>query len=163
CDRPNPDFFANLERSPERLRIAVVRSAMFGSDITPEVRTALGHAVKLLQKLGHEVEDAEPEIDYAQFRLAFLTYWTVGIKQILDHAAETLGRVPVRRDIEYATWGLANVGGAMKEADKSRARRTIWNAAKVFTAFFERHDILLSPVLAELPLRIGQNSITGVE
>jgi amidase len=163
CNRSNPDFFASLDRSPERLRIAIVRSAMFGSDIAPEVRTALGHAIKLLQKLGHQVEDAEPEVDYAQFRLAFLTYWTVGIKQVLDHAAETLGRVPLRGDIEYATWGLANVGGAMTEADKSKARRTIWNAAKVFAAFFERYDILLSPVLAQLPLRIGQNSITGVE
>jgi Asp-tRNA(Asn)/Glu-tRNA(Gln) amidotransferase A subunit family amidase len=163
CTRPNPDFFANLDRPPERLRIAIVRSAMFGSDIAPEVRTALAHAVKLLQKLGHQVEDAEPGVDYAQFRLAFLTYWTVGIRQILGHAAEMRGRMPVRGDIEYATWGLANVGGAMTEADKSRARRTIWNAAKVFTTFFERHDILLSPVLAQLPLRIAQNSITGVE
>jgi amidase len=163
CNRPNPDFLANLDRSPERLRVGIVRSAMFGNGVAPEVRAALGHAIELLQGLGHEVGDAEPEVDYAQFRLAFLTYWTVGIKQILDHAAETIGRVPLRGDIEYATWGLANVGGAMTDADKSRARRTIWNAAKVFAAFFERYDILLSPVLAQLPLHVGQNRITGVE
>jgi amidase len=163
CNRPNPDFFASLDRSPERLRIAVVRSAMFGSIVTPEIRAALAHAVKLLQELGHEAEDAEPDVDYAQFRLAFLTYWTVSVRQILDSAAESLGRVPLRGDIEYATWGLGNVGGAMSDADKSRARRAIWNAAKTFAAFFERYDILLSPVLAQPPLRIGQNRITGVE
>jgi amidase len=163
CNRPNPDFFASLDRLPERLLIGVVRSAMFGNGVAPEIRAALGHAVKLLQGLGHEVEDAEPEVDYAQFRLAFLTYWTVSIRQILDSAAETLGRAAVRGDIEYATWGLANVGGAMTDSDKSRARRTIWNAAKAFTAFFERYDILLSPVLAQPPLRIGQNRITAKE
>jgi amidase len=163
CNRPNPDFFAGLDRPPGRLRIGTVRSAMFGSGAASEVRTALSHAAELLQKLGHEVEDAEPKIDYAQFKLAFLTYWTVSIKQILDHAAEALGRAPLRGDIEYATWGLANVGGAMTDADKSKARRTIWNAAKTFAAFFERYDILLSPVLAKLPLLVGQNRITGVE
>jgi Asp-tRNA(Asn)/Glu-tRNA(Gln) amidotransferase A subunit family amidase len=163
CNRPNPDFFAGLDRAPERLRIGTVRSAMFGNGVAPDVRAALDRAILLLQKLGHDVEDAEPEVDYARFRLAFLTYWAVSIRQILDSAAETLGRAPVRRDIEYATWGLANVGGAMTDADKSRARRTIWNAAKVFTAFFERYDILLSPVLAQPPLRIGQNNITGLE
>ena len=51
----------------------------------------------------------------------------------------------------------------MTDADKSRARRTIWNAAKAFAAFFERYDILLSPVLAQPPLHIGQNRITGME
>jgi amidase len=163
CNRPNPDFFGSLDRSPARLRAGVVRSAMFGSTVAPEVRTALDRAVKLLEDLGHEVEEAEPEVDYAQFRLAFLTYWAVGIRQILDHAAETAGRPPVRGDIEYSTWGLANVGAAMTDADKSRARRTIWNAAKAFAAFFERYDILLSPVLAQPPLRIGQNRITAIE
>jgi Asp-tRNA(Asn)/Glu-tRNA(Gln) amidotransferase A subunit family amidase len=163
CNRPNPDFLAGLDRPPKRLRIGAVRSAMFGNGVAPEIRAALGHAVKVLEGLGHEAEDAEPEVDYTQFRLAFLTYWTVSIRQILDHAAQTLGRVPSRGDIEYATWGLANVGGAMTDADKSRARRTIWNAAKTFTAFFERYDILLSPVLAQPPLRIGQNRITAIE
>jgi amidase len=163
CNRPDPDFFANLDRAPGRLRIGAVRSAMFGNTVAPEIRTALGHAVKLLQGLGHEVEDAEPGVNYAQFRLAFLTYWTVSIRQILDSAAETLGRVPSRGDIEYATWGLANVGAAMSDADKSRARRTIWNSAKAFAAFFERYDILLSPVLAQPPLRIGQTRVTAVE
>jgi Asp-tRNA(Asn)/Glu-tRNA(Gln) amidotransferase A subunit family amidase len=163
CNRPNPDFLATLDHSPERLRIGVVRSAMFGNGVTPEIRAALGRAINLLQGLGHEAEDAEPEVDYAQFRLAFLTYWTVSIRQILDQAAETLGRAATRGDIEYATWGLANVGGAMTDGDKSRARRTIWNAAKAFAAFFERYDILVSPVLAQPPLRIGQNRITAIE
>ncbi len=163
CNRDNPDFLADLDASPERLRIGVVRSAMLGYKVAPEVRAALDHAVKLLEGLGHNVEDAEPKADYAAFRLAFLVYWAVSIKEILDSAAPAIGGQPGRGDIEYATWGLANAGRSMTSAGKARARRVIWQAVKAFSAFFESYDILLSPVLAKPPIFIGQNSITALE
>jgi Asp-tRNA(Asn)/Glu-tRNA(Gln) amidotransferase A subunit family amidase len=51
----------------------------------------------------------------------------------------------------------------MTAADKSRARRAIWKASKTFAAYFDRYDIMLSPVLAQPPLRIGQNRLRGME
>ncbi len=163
CNRANPGFLANLEAGPGSLRIGVVRGAMLGQTVAPQNRAALEHAVKLLQGLGYEVEDAEPAVDYNGFRLAFLTYWTIGIQELLDNAAQSLGYKPTRAEVEPATWGLAKVGSAMAAADKARARRAIWKAAKAFASYFERFDIMLSPALAQPPLRIGQNRITGTE
>ncbi len=48
-------------------------------------------------------------------------------------------------------------------ADIERAKAVIWKATKTFSDFFDGYDILLSPVLATPPLRIGQNSVTGPE
>ncbi|MGO9547254.1 MAG: amidase [Rhodomicrobium sp.] len=163
CNRPNAGFLSGLEAGPGRLRIGVVRGAMLGQTVSPENRAALAHAVKLLQGLGHEVEDAEPAVDYDGFRIAFLTYWTIGIQELLDSAAQSLGRKPTRAEVEPSTWGLAKVGSAMSAADKARARRSIWKAAKAFASYFERFDIMLSPALAQPPLRIGQNRITAKE
>ncbi len=163
CNRVDAGFLAGLETGPGRLRIGVVRSAMLGETVAPGVRAALGHAAKLLQGLGHEVEDAEPQVDYGEFRLAFLTYWTISIMQVLNSATQTLGRKPTRTEVEAATWGLANAGGAMNATDKARARRAIWKASKTFAAYFDRYDIMLSPVLAQPPLRIGQNRLRGTE
>lgn len=163
CNRPGAGFLSNLEAGPGRLRIGIVRSAMLGSDVAPEVRAALDQAVKLVEDLGHYVEDAEPVVDYGEFGMAFLTFWATGMAQTLDAAAKTLGRDLTRGDVEFSTWSLASVGRVMVGPDEERARRCIWQAAKTYAAYFERFDIMLSPTLAALPLKIGQNSLRQSE
>jgi amidase len=163
CNRANAGFLAGLEAAPARLRIGVVRGAMLGSTVSPEVKAALSHAVSLLDGLGHHIEDAEPALDYSEFGMAFLVYWAIGAAQALDDAAQLLGREVSRGDIEFATWSLAQVGRTMMGADEARATRFIWHATKVFTSYFDRFDIMLSPVLAAPPLKIGQNAVTAIE
>jgi Asp-tRNA(Asn)/Glu-tRNA(Gln) amidotransferase A subunit family amidase len=163
CNRPDAGFLSGLDRPPQRLRVAVVRSAMFGSSVAPEVREALESAVKLMETLGHSVEDAEPEVDYAEFGLAFITYWAVGAKQVLDSAAQFVGREARREDLELSTWMLAGVGAAASEADAAHARSVIDRATQAYLRFCGDYDIVMSPVLAAPPLRIGQNSPTSSE
>ena len=163
CNRPNAGFLSGLEAAPRRLKVAVVRSAMFGSSVAPEVRAALENAVKLIESLGHDVEDAEPKIDYAEFGMAFLIYWAISAKQVLDGAVQLTGRATSRSDVELSTWTLASVGGVLSEADRGRADAVISEATRAFLAFSENWDVIVSPVLGALPLRIGQNSPTASE
>jgi amidase len=163
CNRPNAGFLAGLETPPLPLRVAVVRSAMFGSQVAPEVRAALEGAVKLMEALGHRVEDAEPEVDYTEFGMAFLTYWAVGAKQVLDSAAQFVGRDARREDLELSTWTLTSVGAAAPDADVAHAKSVIDRATQAYLRFSESYDIVMSPVLAAPPIRIGQNSPTSSE
>jgi amidase len=163
CNRVNAGFLSALETPPKRLKVGVARSAMFGSRIAPEVQTALASAVKLMGALGHEVEDAEPQIDYAGYKTAFLTLWALSTHQGLEGAGRIVGHKPSRKDVEFGTWMLARAGAMIPKAAAQRARRTIWQATKAFAAFFERFDILMSPVLAKPPIYIGQNRLTGIE
>ncbi len=163
CTHPNAGFLSRLEAAPRPLKVAVVRSAMFGPSVAPEVRAALDDAVRLMELLGHHLEDAEPEVDYAEFGMAFLTYWAIGAKQSLDDAAELLGRPVTRGDLEPATWTLARVGGTVPEAGKARAKAVIDRAVSAYLAFSENYDVIMSPVLGSLPLRIGQNAPTASE
>ena len=119
--------------------------------------------MKLLDGLGHDIEDAEPEVDYGALGTAFLVYWAIGATQTLDEAARLLGREPARGDVESGTWALAQVGRAMMGASEERAKRVMWQATKAFASYFNRYDIMLSPVLATPPLKIGQNRITAAE
>jgi Asp-tRNA(Asn)/Glu-tRNA(Gln) amidotransferase A subunit family amidase len=163
CDRVNPRFLAGLETPPEALRVAVVRSAMLGAQVAPEVKSGLDNAAKLMERLGHRVEDAEPKLDYADVGMAFLTYWAVSCKQILDSAEQTIGRKAMRDDVELTTWTLSSVGAVMSDADVARARTIIAQATQTVLSFFDRYDILISPTLAAPPLRIGQNTPTAPE
>jgi amidase len=160
---PNAGFLSGLEVAPRPLKVAVVRSAMFGPSVAPEVRAALESAARLMELLGHHLEDAEPQVDYAEFGMAFLLYWAISAKQSLDGAAEILGRSASREDLELATWTLTSVGGALPEAEEARAKAVIERATRVFLEFSENYDVIMSPVLGTLPLRIGQNSPTASE
>ncbi len=163
CNRPDAGFLAGLDIAPPRLKVAVVRSAMFGSSVAPEVRTALDNAIKLMESLGHDVEDAEPKVDYAEFGMAFLTYWAISARQALDGAIQITGRAAGRSDVELSTWTLASVGGVLSEADKGHADAVISEATRAFMEFSRNWDVIMSPVLGALPLRIGQNSPTASE
>jgi Asp-tRNA(Asn)/Glu-tRNA(Gln) amidotransferase A subunit family amidase len=163
CNQPNAGFLAGLETAPSGLRVAVVRSAMLGASVAPEMRSALDQAAKLLEGLGHHVEDAEPRVDYAEAGMAFLTYWAVGAMQTLDDAERVLGRQASKGDVELATWTLAKVGRIMSDDDISRARVAIAKVTGAFADFLARYDILVSPVLAAPPLAIGQNRIKAAE
>ncbi len=163
CNQVSPGFFSGLEAGPGRLRIGVVRSAMMGSTVAPEVQTALEATAKLMRELGHETWDAEPEVDYKEFGMAFLTDWAIATSQTLDAAQQALGREPAPGDVEFSTWSLGRVGRVMPVADEERAKHFIWQATEAFTSYFDRFDIMLSPVLAAPPLKIGQNRLTGLE
>jgi amidase len=164
CNRANAGFLSGLEAGPGRLRIGVVRGAMLGSTVSPEVKVALERAVKLLYGLGHDIEDAEPAMDCGALGVAFLVYWAIGTVQTLDDAVRIVRRKPVRADVEPATWALAQVGRAMMGGEEEeRARLAMWQATKALTSYFNRFDIMLSPTLAAPPLKIGETRLTGTE
>jgi amidase len=163
CNRVDAGFLSGLEAEPRGLRVGVVRSSMLGASVAPEVAAALENSSALMARLGHRVEDAEPKVDYSAVGMAFLTYWAISAHQILDGAEETTGRKTTRRDVELTTWTLAKAGDLMTGMDRERARSVIWQASKSFTEFLEKYDILMSPVLAAPPLKIGQNQVTGSE
>jgi len=156
-------FLNELERPQQSLRIAVVRSAMLGSSVAPEVKLALDKTVNLLQDLGHRIHEVEPRIDYDEAATAFLTYWAAGAHQTLEGAEGIVGRKAARRDVELATWTLGVVGSVISHEDLAKARTAIWRTTKAFTDFLNIYDIVLSPALASLPLPIGKNKTTATE
>ena len=163
CNRPGGDFLAALNRPPEALKVAVVRGAMFGSSVAPEVKAALGSAVRLMESLGHRVEDAEPAIDYAGFGMAYLFCAAQSTKLFADGAAELVGRPASREDLELPTWTLARIGGVLSADDKAWAKAAIERETAKFLAFAENYDIVMCPVLGSLPVRIGELSASPAE
>jgi amidase len=136
---------------------------MFGTSVAPEVRAALENAVRLMESLGHHLVDAEPQVDYAEFGMAFHLYWAISSKQALDSAPDLLGHPASRQDVELVTWTLASIGGIVPEAEKAWANDVIDRATRAFLYFSESFDVIMSPVLGSLPLRIGKNNPTASE
>ena len=84
---------------------------MIEQDADPEVVAAARGAAKLLEGLGHAVEEPDlaaiRSIDMIQ---PFLVRWAAGQAQILDQLGIATGHVIGADDVEPLTWALAEIG-----------------------------------------------------
>jgi amidase len=133
-----------LERAPERLRVAVSTKSFFPTRIHPDVRRAVEQTGNRLRELGHEVERDDPP--YPPLSPS-VTRFFAGVAQDID-------RVELPDRLQRRTKGWARLGNAiprpvldwaLREDDTARMR-----------PFFERHDVLMTPVAARPAVRAGE-------
>lgn len=142
-------------RAPRRLRIAVSCEPMLGKAVAPEVRQAFADSVRLLTDLGHEVVEAAPAVERERFALAFLTVLAAELRADIDYTAQVTGRKVRPEDFDASSFGLGLLGQAFSAAELAAALRYLKLSARAILGFFETHDVLMTPVLSSLPVKIG--------
>lgn len=156
-------FLDEIGAPSGKLRIAFTDRPHLPSTVHPDCSAALRDTVKLCEAMGHEVEEASPDIEPEPFAKAFFTVICGSVAAGIDLAEEELGRRPARDELEIATW-LAGMLGAELSAGNAIASIQILQAyARRVHKFFERYDLLLTPTLGSPPLRIGELDPTGAE
>ncbi|MFD0197318.1 amidase [Streptomyces albidoflavus] len=146
--------YAELARRPRPLRIGFTTRSPIGTEVDPHAVAAVDETAKLLARLGHEVEPAEPEIDHRQLALDFLAMWTTQLAQTVDEIRRATGAGP--GDFELDTHLLAAAGRSLP-APRYFAAHQRWNTySRQLAAFHDRYDLLLTPTLARPPVRIGE-------
>jgi amidase len=153
---PAPEsFLAEVSREPGRLRIAYTAHPFMGKDVHADCREGLQRTARLLEGLGHEVCEAVPEIDGAQFSVAFLTVIMAECRADVEWAAGLAGRKPRLEDFDPSTYAMGLLGKSMSAADYASAVRYLQVAARAVGRFFTDYDVLLTPTLAQPPAVIG--------
>jgi amidase len=149
---PARPFVAELGRDPGRLRIGVRTTAP--SELVPvdvECVTAVEHAARLLESLGHTVEPvALPALDAGDLVGAFVSVMVTGVVFEMNRLAEITGRAITEDDVEPLTWlqyqmGLATTAEQYVEAMAAAHRFT----REVVAWWQSGYDLLLTPTAAE--------------
>jgi amidase len=148
-------FLEEVSRDPGTLRIAFTDRPWLGRSVHPDCTAALHDAARLLESLGHHVEEASPELDGGAFARAFITLICAELRGDLDDAAALLGRSAKRGDLEPATWALALLGRAVSAGEYSQALRVLDRIARGVGPFFDRYDVLVTPTMSIPPFVIG--------
>lgn len=137
------------------MRIAFTDRSTYGDAIDPEVAAAVRDTARLLEGLGHHVEQRAPVLpaDPAQV-IATIVACNTGLAVQL--AEQTLGRAMTERDFEVLT--LASAANARKASgvDYCAAQLAAFQISRALAEFFTSIDVFLSPTLCTLPLRIGE-------
>jgi amidase len=146
------------EPSVRRLRIAFSSRTYTGAAPHPQVEAAALQAAALCAELGHTVEEAAPVVDGEQFLEAFMTVWSSGAAAVVaDARARGLDPQAV---LEPWTIGLAGFFAERPEGALAAAQDWFTQMVRVYRAFFERYDVVLTPTLSAPPVPVGEQAPT---
>src|SRR5919197_1503756 len=144
---------------PGTLRVGVLTTAPDGATQTdPECAAAAEAAGRLLQSLGHEVEQTHPAALFdPELATAFLPCYGAWTAAELDWWASVLGRPLTADDVEVSTWAVAEMG---RQVSATQYLGGLWAlhrfSAAVQSWWAEGWDLLLPPTIAEPPPVLGQ-------
>jgi len=147
-------YLAEVGANPGKLRIAWTTAAPNGAKVESECVSVLAEAVRLCADLGHHVEERDPEIDRAAVVPTFLTFASANtVVNLASHP--TAGRPAREGEVERITWLTGKMGEKVSAADYVRATQTAHHLGRQMAAFHSDWDVLLTPGLSTLPVKLG--------
>ncbi len=153
--KPEGSFLEQVGKNPGKLKIAFTGTPMLGKNVGADVTKGLMETVKLLQELGHEVVEASPQIEGERFSLEFVTILAAELRADIEETARAAGKKVSVKDFDSSSFGLGMLGKALSSQDYASAARYLQTASRKIAMFFEDYDILLTPTLSQVPVKIG--------
>jgi amidase len=129
------------------LRIAVSTAPPSPGIVTmKQIRDAVGRAGSLLARAGHHVVQSDPPTS-PRDTLAILNRWTMGVARDAEDLGLDLTRCERRTatHVRLSRWFARRYPVRESQAVSWRGR---------LEAFFTRHDVVITPTLAQLPPRV---------
>jgi len=159
---PTPDgpFLAQVGRDPGALRIALMTRPLSGVPVDPEVLATVNATARLLESLGHHVEEAAPQLDAATIGWASFVLMAASVAADVTDRARATGLVVGPDTLEPITLATIAFGEKCSGMDFARANATLQAAAVTVGQFMERHDVILSPTVSAPALPLGQINLS---
>jgi amidase len=151
---PERPYAQELGRDPGRLKIGFCTRSPIGTPVDPDCVRAVTDTARLLESLGHVVEEAEPAIDGDALADDFLSVYFAMAGAAVAAVKEQAGCG--NEGFELDTLGIAGIGRAISAPDYI-AIHDRWNTYNHALADFHgRYDLYLTPTNALPPPRVGE-------
>ncbi len=145
------------------LRIGIMkRPAVEGVEVAAPCRAAVDKAAKLLESLGHEIDEGNP-LDMMpageggpDIEDSFLTRWAAGQAATLTQLGMLLGRPITEHDVEPLTWTMAQIGHERTSGRYLLDVAIHQGLSRVVAGWYATgYDVLLTPTMAEIAPPLG--------
>lgn len=149
-------YLAALQQPPGRLRIGFSTDSPIGTPVDPQAVAAVQDAARLLESLGHHVEEVRLPVDGLALAKDFLLAWFCTMASLVQAIQERYGAK--LSDFEPDTRAMAAVGRSVGAVEYLLCEAR-WNEHnRALAAFHSQYDLWLSPTLAAPPLPVGHLS-----
>jgi amidase len=155
---PPPASYASLSAvEPRALRIGLaLNPPLDGATLDPVNEAAVRDAARLVESLGHRVEEVAPpwsglnllpDFTRAFGPLTALTTWVGG---------RLAGREPEEKDVEPLTWLMWERSRSQDTLTLLVAQARLESVARSVVSFLAPYDAVLTPALGRRPVPIGE-------
>jgi amidase len=153
---PERPYLQEIDRDPGSLKIAFTSASPIGTPVHQECVKAVVEAARLLETLGHKVEEAQPDVNGMDVAMSYLTMCFGEVAAVFEDMKTVLGRRPTPSDVETLTWTIGILGRTLSAGDFAKAKREWGIAGRAMGRFHQKYDLYLTPTLAFPPVRIGE-------
>ena len=160
---PQHPYMQEIKENPGRLRIAFNAQSPIDTVVHEECVRAVERTVALLEELGHEVEEARPEVDGQALAKGLVCLYAAEIAAVMDDLANILERKAKPSDVETLTWTMALLGRSFTAGHFVKAKREWELAGRIMGQFHEKYDLYLTPTVAYPPVKIGELALNPIE
>ena len=154
---PSESFTAAAKREPGRLRIGYTTTAAIEADLDPLCEQAVRDAAQLLSELGHHVDEVvAPWAEDDNLLHVFTMVFGTPIAMAMFYGGLVTGREPTEELVEPLSWTIWNGIRERSALDYLLARTQLTGISRGIISLWETYDVVLTPGLAERPVRIGE-------
>ncbi len=157
--RPAEPYAGAVRRDPGRLRVAMSAENPLGAPADAESVRGMRETGELLASLGHEVEERAPQLPGPEALALFSQVYFTAISLQVTFGELLAGRPPEEDEVEPLSRAIADIARTTPAVAYLASLAQLQALARGVIAFFAEYDLLLTPVLAERPLAIGE--LTG--
>ena len=140
----------------KKLRIAFSVKSPIGTEVDADCKEAVLKTVRMLESMGHHVEEVEAPVDGDKIAKSYLTMYFGETAALLASLEEVLGRKATAADVEPTTWLLGLLGKATSAEEFVLSLREWDRAALQMETFHETYDFYITPTTAHPPAEIGE-------
>lgn len=154
---PARPYVEELGADPGRLRIGVLDHHAQGGRVDAEVTEATQSVGRLLESLGHHVEAAWPKaLEDDTIGSKFGAMWSANVGMSQRRFSEQLGRALEDGELEPMNRVQAEYAKHFSAIDYALALSGVAQYRRAMHSWwYEGWDLLLTPTVAELPLKLG--------
>lgn len=145
---PTSSFAGEVAKPCEKLRIALCTQDWGHASLAGDIAREIHQVGKLLLDMGHQVEEATPPIDFAEFHETFGNFFSmIGMAEV-DNLARAVGKADYLDLLENVSRQLYEHGKSFGVSDYVAALSTMNHVSRQLGAFYQDYDLLLTPSVA---------------
>ena len=166
CAPPAPGSYLDfVSREPGRLRVAVSLKSFEGVALDPEVREGVEQAARLCESLGHQVDwvDLDTVISAEEYIQCRSNIIHASMYTALSRRKAQLGQAWGPADLQNVTWLFGQDGKNVTAQAYLSAIQTLQRVSRGVGEQFQQWDVLLTPVCATPPHRLGDVNMEAAE
>lgn len=145
------------------LKIAFTTKSPIDGTVQDECKEAVHKSVKLLESMGHHVEEKEAPVDGKKLANSYFMLYFAEVASTFSEIEKRIGRKVTLKDVEPTTFILGLIGKAVS-AEEFLTSLKFWDLAAIqMEQFHDEYDLYITPTTAYPPSKIGELDLSSFE